>query len=335
MIRLASWLFLVPLSLTLILSLSLILAPPAEAKGPVYADPENADDDYAVQGEYTGQITTDEGMQKVGLQVIARGGGKFDAFAYPGGLPGDGWNGQERFEAAGETAGGVTVLLGEGGSAQIKDGEATIKNNDGDALGTLTRVVRKSPTLGADPPEGAVVLFDGKTAEHFNRGRLTDDGLLMQGVTSKQKFGSCRLHLEFRTPYQPEDRGQARGNSGCYLQGRYEVQILDSFGLEGKNNECGGIYSIKDPDVNICYPPLVWQTYDIDYAEAQYDDSGKKTKNARMTVRHNGVVIHKDVELPRTTTAAPVKESPEPGPLYLQDHGNPIRFRNVWVVEKQ
>ncbi|MBW3600671.1 MAG: DUF1080 domain-containing protein, partial [Planctomycetes bacterium] len=138
-----------------------------------------------------------------------------------------------------------------------------------------------------------------------------------------------------RLPYQPQDRGQARGNSGVYLQGRYEVQMLDSFGLEGKQNECGGLYSVKDPDVNMCYPPLEWQTYDIDFTAARYDEEGKLTADPRVTVRHNGVVIHDDVELPgeRNTTAAPVKPGPEGGPVYLQDHGNPVRYRNIWVAE--
>jgi hypothetical protein len=153
-------------------------------------------------------------------------------------------------------------------------------------------------------------------------------------VTSKQKFGNCQVHLEFRTPFQLTASGQGRGNSGCYLQGRYEVQVLDSFGLEGLDNECGGIYSIARPSVNMCYPPLSWQTYDIDFTAATYDDAGAKLKNARMTVRHNGVVIHNDVECDHATTAAPVAEGAEPGPLYLQDHGNPVRYRNIWIVEK-
>ena len=140
---------------------------------------------------------------------------------------------------------------------------------------------------------------------------MTDDKLLMQGVTSKQKFQDCTVHLEFQLSYMPYARGQGRANSGCYLQSRYEVQILDSFGLDGKNNECGGLYTIKDPDVNMCLPPLVWQTYDIDYTAAKFDGD-KKTTNARITVKHNGVTVQDNVELPKATTAAPLKEGPEP-----------------------
>jgi hypothetical protein len=196
------------------------------------------------------------------------------------------------------------------------------------------KVNRKSETMGAKPPAGAVVLFDGTSADAFTGGRMTEDGLLEQGCTSKQTFGSHKLHIEFRLPYKPLARGQARGNSGLYLQGRYEVQMLDSFGLKGEQNECGGIYSVGPPAVNMCFPPLSWQTYDVDYQAAVYDASGKLTQNPRVTVKHNGVVIHDDIELPgeRNTTAAPVKAGPEPGPVYLQDHGNPVRYRNIWVL---
>jgi hypothetical protein len=178
------------------------------------------------------------------------------------------------------------------------------------------------------------VLFDGSSPEQFVKGKLAEEGALAGGATSKLEFQDFTLHLEFRTPYQPEARGQGRGNSGCYLQGRYEVQILDSFGLAGKNNECGGIYEIRDCDVNMCLPPLAWQTYDIDFVAARFGEDGKKTANARATVKHNGVVVHDNVELPRTTRASPKQEGPEPGPIYLQDHGNPVRYRNIWVVSK-
>ncbi len=131
----------------------------------------------------------------------------------------------------------------------------------------------------------------------------------------------------------PHAVGQARGNSGMYLQGRYECQILDSFGLESKNHDCGGIYSIAEPIVNMCFPPLAWQTYDVDFTAARYDPSGQKTKNARVTIKHNGVVIHDDLELPHGTPGKH-PEGPGPGILYLQGHGNPVVFRNIWAVKR-
>jgi len=293
-----------------------------------------ADADFAVQGEYTGEVETDDGPTKLGVQVIALGDGKFDAVAYPGGLPGDGWNGVEKIRAKGETQGSQTLLTSKESTGVINDGKLTISNKDGATIGTLKKTTRKSSTMGDRAPIRAVVLFNGRTANKFEGGKLTDDGFLEQGITSKQKFGSFKLHMEFKLSYMPYARGQGRSNSGCYMQGRYEVQILDSFGLEGKNNECGGIYTIKDAAVNMCFPPLSWQTYDVEYTQAKYDSAGKKTENARMTVRHNGVLVQDDVELPNATRGAPVKEGPEPGPIYIQDHSNPVRFRNIWLVEK-
>jgi hypothetical protein len=155
----------------------------------------------------------------------------------------------------------------------------------------------------------------------------------MEGTWSKKKLQDHSVHLEFRTPYKPHARGQGRGNSGIYVQGRYEAQMLDSFGLEGKINETGGLYSIKAPDLNMCFPPLSWQTYDIEFKAARYKD-GKKTDNAVMTVVLNGVVIQKDVVCDHSTTASKLREGAEPGPIYLQQHGNPVRYRNIWVVEK-
>ena len=235
-----------------------------------------------------------------------------------------GWDRQVRYDGEGEMQDGVAVFKHLLGSGNVKDGELILRDPDGDEVGRLKRIERRSPSEGREPPSGAVVLFDGKSAEAFTGGRMTDDGLLKAGATSKQTFGDCTLHLEFRTPYMPDARGQARGNSGCYLQGRYEVQILDSFGLEGKDNECGGIYTVQAPDVNMCYPPLAWQTYDIDFTAARYDAAGTKTQDARLTVRHNGEVVQKLVRVPQATRAAPLKDGPEPGPLYLQDHGNPV-----------
>ena len=308
-------------------SLALLISTVAAAqnKPGVYTDPNNADADFAVQGEYVGEAAG----KPVGAQVIARGNGKFEVVLHVGGLPGAGWKkGDPREVAQGETKDGKVTFKLKEGEATLANGQLTLPG------GKLKKTKRKSPTLGAKPPQGAVVLFDGSTPENFKGGKMTDDGLLMQGVTSKHLYQSAKLHIEFRLPYQPTAKGQGRGNSGAYLQGRYEVQMLDSFGLDGKHNECGGIYSIKEPDVNMCLPPLTWQTYDIDYTAAEFKD-GKKVKDSHITVRHNGVVIHDNVALPKSTTAAPVKEGPDPGPLYLQNHGNPVRYRNIWLVEKK
>jgi hypothetical protein len=292
------------------------------------------DSDFQLQGEYSGDITTPEGAKQLGVQVIALGAGKFRGVGYIGGLPGDGWDGSVPRDAEGEAKDGALKIHSDLYDATISDGTLMLTTVGNLRIGELKKVVRQSKTLGARPPEGAVVLFDGSSADAFDKGRLTSDGLLMQGATSKQKFQDFTLHLEFLLPFMPTARGQGRGNSGCYMQGRYEVQVLDSFGLKGENNECGGIYSIKAPDENMCFPPLSWQTYDVDFTAGRYED-GKKVKDALITVRHNDVVIHRDVKLPKSTTAAPVKEGSEPGPLYLQDHGNPVRYRNIWLVEKK
>lgn len=304
------------------------------------------DSDYAVQGEYAGELTVGDQTVVFGLQVIALGEGKFSGVGFHGGLPGDGWDGSEGARVT-ETqiVDGELKLVSPQGTVVIKDGVGKAYTPDEQMLGTLKRVERTSNTLGAKPPEGAIVLFgdgseDAKQAkEKYSElwtwkgkpGQVSEDGWLMQGTETLQKFQSFKLHIEFRLPYQPKSRGQQRGNSGIYLQGRHEVQMLDSFGLSGEQNECGGIYSIKKPDLNMCYPPMQWQTYDIEFHAAQFDGD-KRTKDAWMTVEHNGVVIHEKVDLKKKTTAAPVDLGPEAGPIYLQDHGNQVRYRNIWLL---
>jgi len=153
-------------------------------------------------------------------------------------------------------------------------------------------------------------------------------------IASRKTFADHQIHLEFRTPFLPEKRGQGRGNSGVYLQGRYEVQVLDSYGLEGRDNECGGIYKVAAPQVNRCAPPLQWQTYDITFYAPRFDTNGRKIKNAHMTVIHNGRPIHENLELPGPTGGALTSgEPPEPGPLFLQDHGNTVQYRNIWIID--
>jgi len=307
------------------------------AGGEAFTDAAKAGPDFAIQGEYQGELKmpdSDEAL-KVGAQVIAQGGGKFHGVFFFGGLPGDGWErGGPQLEADGETADGKVTFIGDAGSAVAEDGKLKILDPGGSELAVLEKVDRKSPTLGAKPPTGAKVLFDGTNVDAWKNGKIVEDELLGVGTISEDEFGDFTAHLEFRTPFMPKSRGQGRGNSGVYLQNRYEVQVLDSFGLEGADNECGGIYKIKEPAVNMCFPPLSWQTYDVDFTAARFEGD-KKVKNARATIKHNGVVIYDDIELPTLTPGGAATEAPGRGPLMLQDHGNPVTYRNIWVVEKE
>lgn len=302
---------------------------------PASTDANSAGPDFQTQGEYVGAIEIEGVQKKVGVQVIALGDGKFSAVVYHGGLPGDGWkkgDHKESFDC--KTENGVTAFASKNHRARIADGAIAVNDLSGKAVGALKKLERRSPTLGAKPTADAVVLFDGSNADQFVNGKVTPDGLLQVGTKTKQEFGSCQLHVEFRTPFMPAARGQGRGNSGVYMHDCYEFQVLDSFGLEGKNNECGGLYSMEEPKLNMCYPPLTWQTYDFDFTAPKFDSAGKKTANARVTLRHNGVVIYDDLEIPRLTPGGRSKEAAT-GPLALQNHGNPVVYRNIWLVEKK
>ncbi len=228
---------------------------------------------------------------------------------------------------------GAVEFKGDRYSSSVKDGALSVLMA-GVKLCELKKVERKSPTLGVPPPVDAVVLFDGPTANHFENSKLTEDGLLLPGCTSKEKFGSGRLHVEFRVPFMPEARGQVRGKSGVFLQGRYEVLVLDSFGEKESNNSCGAIFSQRAPDENMSYPPGAWQTFDIDFKSAEYQN-GKKMKDPIITVRLNNVIVIRKASLPHATHGAPVPVGEEPGPIYLRDHaGDAVRYRNIWFAKK-
>lgn len=317
-------------------------AKPAASKEVVqkntFTDPAKATPDFKVQGEYVGEVTADGETKKVAAQVVSLGGGNFMAAAYTGGLPGEeGWDGEPALEVRGKANEAMTEIAFEGPEGQkfpvkVADGKLTGEMEGGRKF-EMTRIERKSPTLGAKPPEGATVLFDGTNADQWENGKVDDRGLLAAGTKTKKKFNSFKLHGEFMLPFKPYGQGQDRGNSGFYLLDRYEVQVLDSFGQKPAVNGAGALYKQTAPDLNAVLPPLQWQTYDIDFTAPEFDASGKKTKNAVITVKLNGVTIHDKREV-TSKTGAGKPESPEPGPIQLQGHGNPVFFRNIWIVEK-
>lgn len=209
---------------------------------------------------------------------------------------------------------------------------------------TVAKPEDKVDTPSTPAPAGAIVLFDGKSLENWagkDGGPATWE-ILPQGtmqikkgdIVTKEKFdGHFKLHVEFRVPYMPGATGQGRGNSGVYSQGRYEVQILDSYGLKSQDNDCGGIYKVATPLVNACKAPTVWQAYDIDFTAPKFE-GGKKVAPAKINVVQNGQTIHKDVLIPIDNTVSGMGGDPStPGPILLQDHGNPVQYRNIWIVK--
>jgi hypothetical protein len=220
-----------PRILSTALLLGVLASSFAASEHQTFIDPNQAGPEFATQGEYVGE--------NCGAQVVALGEGKFRIVGFSGGLPGAVEEFEKQVELEATRQGEKVVINSAGWTGAIENGQLVAHNDEGTTY-ELKRIVRESPTLGAKPPEGAVVLFDGTNAEAWEGGKVTGDQLLEGGTKTKKSFGDCRLHLEFRTPFMPSARGQARGNSGVYLQDRYEAQILDSFGTGGENNETAG-----------------------------------------------------------------------------------------------
>ncbi len=298
------------------------------AGDPAIWNPTEVDAGYAYIGEYLGQVQGKE----AGVQISTRKGDvRYYAKLYHGGLPGIGWNGQPPKMFTGNLAGSQLRLAAADGSAEIIDARPEMLTlATSDSRDQLKRVSRRGVTLGMKPPAGAKILFDGTSTKAFKDAKMTDDHLLKAGAETVDPISSCRLHLEFRTPYMPESEDQKRGNSGVYLQRRYEVQILESFGQDSVFNGCAALYRQRQPNINMALPPLVWQSYDIFFVAAKFNGAGEKIAPAQISVIHNGVPVHYRTAI-AAKTGAGKPEGPEPLPLLLQDHSDPVVFRNVWM----
>src|SRR5882672_8268670 len=213
----------------------------------------------------------------------------------------------------------------------------------------ITPATPSTQEQAGKPPSDSIVLFDGKDLSQWvsmdgsPTKWVTRDGYMecVKGsgyVRTLQNFGDCQLHIEWATPSAAEGEGQGRGNSGLFFGlDRYEVQVLDSYGNKTySDGSAGSIYGQYPPLANACLPPGQWQTYDIIYTAPRFDAKGELQSAARITVLHNGVLIHNNIQLTGPTSwleRAPYRAHPEKQPLSLQDHGNPVRFRNIWVRE--
>ncbi len=299
--------------------------------------------DFKVQGEYV----EDDDDGPAGMNIIAEGDGKFKVVAFTSGLPGDGWKkgdvrafGTATFKNNTE----LEFILNEsetnGKREKMNPYSTTVKLEDCRLVevakpneGGPLRVERKSATLGLKAPEGAIVIFDGESEGWLKDGNRNEEaGTMWSEFTSKPlERKPYTLHVEFMLSYMPNARGQARSNSGVYLDESFECQVLDSFGGEGADNECGGIYTVSAPKLNMCYPPLQWQTYDIEFMPPLYDADGKQTAPAKFrSVKLNGVVVQENVERADATVAGK-PASGEPRGVYFQGHGNKVQYRNIWV----
>ncbi len=326
-----------------------VVAALALLPGAFAAAPKEAD----VQGIYEGTWKDSKGECKIEARVVAMGKQTYKVYVREG----IGLDAKAAAELDGKTDGEDVTFAGKGGETAWggKYADGAIAGKVGDGAFEMKRVERKSPTLGAKPPEGAIVIlgFPADPAKidelvprkdkdgNVDAWKPFDDGSVQvtrRGMDSKRAFdGNFKYHVEFMCPLMPDARGQGRGNSGVFLPTGDEIQVLDSYGMPTYlGGGCGGLYRYRDPDcmevieslkeTKECkftlasLPPLSWQTYDVEYRVEKKD--GKAVGKPRVTVYHNGIKIHDNAELNGTGAR----------PFHYQDHGNPVRFRNIWVL---
>lgn len=272
---------------------------------------------FAFIGEY---IKAEQALQ------VTPSEGRFYLSIYQGGLPGSGWDG-----------GPVTHEWCELDAMEAR-------------LQASAKVDRSKSVVGKTPPAGAIVLFDGSNVDQWKNAKV-ENGVLKAGAATMRKFQDFTLYLEFQIPLKPEPpiSHPHRGNSGVFAVGAYEVQIADTFGLDPDpkawtdidmlkpvDTWCGSVYGIRAADLNMCLPPLAWQSMEIDFTAARFKD-GAKVSNAMISVIQNGVKVHDNISLPEGTGGGPSgpRDEVAEGPITLQNHGNPNRFRNIWIMPKQ
>ncbi len=304
-------------------------------KGPAFTEPPTGDLNFDLMGEFIGPISTgkENEYESLGLQIRPLADSNFQAIAYFGGLPGQEKHRSGMVRMIGQRSDDFLILSGGPWAIIVEKSGCLIIDRKGQQLGRLERIERVSPTLNAKAPAGAVVMFDGSGVDQFSNARMSEKGLLLEGSDFKPMFQDFNLHVEFRLPYMPQADGQQRGNSGLYLQSRYECQILDSFGTEAMINGMGALYKTKKPELNMSFPPLVWQTYDVQFTAPRWSSDGTKIRDAHITSWVNGVKVQDNVALANKTGAGKAEE-PLLLPIRLQNHGDPVRFRNIWVIDR-
>lgn len=300
------------LCITICLACSVSAKKDDKKESPTWTDASAASKEHA-QYKWIGEYKEADGKQF--HQVTLLKDKNFLVSSYQAGLPGRGWD---------KTKATSKVL-------SQKELESVLKKAE--------KLNFQSPTMGKKAPKDATVVMPAGFTN-------VKDGLLLAGGQSKKDVGSFKMHVEFMLPFKPERNpsNQDKGNSGIYIFHNYEIQVLDTFALdysskehpiklESQMKQWGGcLYKTKMADLNMSLPPLVWQTYEIEFTAPVFKDD-KKTENAIITVLHNGVKIHDKFELKTGTGAGARRKQLAKGPIFFQNHGNPTVFRNVWIVE--